>query len=232
MSTCLLDYPAALCNNASLAGPRCTGGQLLRTIERLTPHRPPLGGNKAWIERPAGASRPGAPMATDPQNVVVDDLLSGECDRAGFIQRATMFGLVRAGDLGSAARSRRGAGRVRQGDARQGRRPHPRRPHADPEGHARALDVPGDGCPADGRHLGRVPQPQPPEPDAPARAGGQLEAERQRQPVDVQAAPGRQVRQRQADDRRRRRRDVHTGCSPTRPRRPARRSAACSRPQA
>ena len=36
------------------------------------------------------AWRAGAP---DPQNVVVDDLLSGECDRAGFIQRATMFGL-------------------------------------------------------------------------------------------------------------------------------------------
>ena len=31
--------------------------------------------------------------ASDPQNVVVDDLLSGEVDRAGFIKRATMFGL-------------------------------------------------------------------------------------------------------------------------------------------
>jgi peptide/nickel transport system substrate-binding protein len=31
--------------------------------------------------------------ASDPQNVVVDDLLSGEIDRAGFIKRATMFGL-------------------------------------------------------------------------------------------------------------------------------------------
>jgi peptide/nickel transport system substrate-binding protein len=31
--------------------------------------------------------------ATDPQNTVVDDLFAGECDRAGFIQRATMFGL-------------------------------------------------------------------------------------------------------------------------------------------
>ena len=31
--------------------------------------------------------------APDPQNVVVDDLFAGECDRAGFIQRATMFGL-------------------------------------------------------------------------------------------------------------------------------------------
>src|SRR5436190_10639334 len=31
--------------------------------------------------------------ASDPQNVVVDDLLSGEVDRAGFIRRATMFGL-------------------------------------------------------------------------------------------------------------------------------------------
>ena len=30
---------------------------------------------------------------TDPQNTVVDDLLAGECDRAGFIKRATMFGL-------------------------------------------------------------------------------------------------------------------------------------------
>ena len=80
--------------------------------------------------------------------------------------------------------------------------------HADPEGHARALDVPGDGRPAAGRHRRRVPQPQPPEPHARARAGRQLEAERQRQRVDVQAAPGRQVRQRQADDRRRRHRDV------------------------
>ena len=41
-----------------------------------------------------------------------------------------------------------------------------------------------------------------------ARAGRQLEAERHRQRVDVQAAPGRQVRQRPADDRRRRRRDL------------------------
>ncbi len=31
--------------------------------------------------------------APDPHNTVVDDLLAGECDRAGFIQRATMFGL-------------------------------------------------------------------------------------------------------------------------------------------
>jgi peptide/nickel transport system substrate-binding protein len=31
--------------------------------------------------------------APDPHNVVVDDLFAGECDRAGFIQRATMFGL-------------------------------------------------------------------------------------------------------------------------------------------
>ena len=31
--------------------------------------------------------------ASAPQNQVVDDLFSGECDRAGFIQRATMFGL-------------------------------------------------------------------------------------------------------------------------------------------
>ena len=31
--------------------------------------------------------------ASDPQNVVVDDLLSGEVDRAGFIRRAGMFGL-------------------------------------------------------------------------------------------------------------------------------------------
>ena len=31
--------------------------------------------------------------APDPHNAVVDDLLSGECDRAGFIKRATMFGL-------------------------------------------------------------------------------------------------------------------------------------------
>ena len=31
--------------------------------------------------------------ASDPQNTVVDDLLAGECDRAGFIQRATIFGL-------------------------------------------------------------------------------------------------------------------------------------------
>ena len=31
--------------------------------------------------------------ASDPQNAVVDDLLSGEVDRAGFIRRATMFGL-------------------------------------------------------------------------------------------------------------------------------------------
>jgi peptide/nickel transport system substrate-binding protein len=31
--------------------------------------------------------------APDPQNTVVDDLFAGECDRAGFIQRATMFGL-------------------------------------------------------------------------------------------------------------------------------------------
>jgi peptide/nickel transport system substrate-binding protein len=31
--------------------------------------------------------------ASDPQNTVVDDLFAGECDRAGFIQRATMFGL-------------------------------------------------------------------------------------------------------------------------------------------
>jgi peptide/nickel transport system substrate-binding protein len=31
--------------------------------------------------------------APDPQNAVVDDLFAGECDRAGFIQRATMFGL-------------------------------------------------------------------------------------------------------------------------------------------
>ncbi len=31
--------------------------------------------------------------APDPQNTVVDDLLAGECDRAGFIQRASMFGL-------------------------------------------------------------------------------------------------------------------------------------------
>jgi peptide/nickel transport system substrate-binding protein len=31
--------------------------------------------------------------ASDPQNVVVDDLLAGEVDRAGFIRRATMFGL-------------------------------------------------------------------------------------------------------------------------------------------
>lgn len=36
------------------------------------------------------AWRAGAP---DPQNTVVDDLFAGECDRAGFIQRATMFGL-------------------------------------------------------------------------------------------------------------------------------------------
>ncbi|MDX6628019.1 MAG: peptide/nickel transport system substrate-binding protein [Gaiellales bacterium] len=34
-----------------------------------------------------------AQEATDPQNTVVDDLFAGECDRAGFIQRATMFGL-------------------------------------------------------------------------------------------------------------------------------------------
>ena len=34
-----------------------------------------------------------AEEATDPQNTVVDDLFAGECDRAGFIQRATMFGL-------------------------------------------------------------------------------------------------------------------------------------------
>jgi peptide/nickel transport system substrate-binding protein len=31
--------------------------------------------------------------ATVPQNTVVDDLFAGECDRAGFIQRATIFGL-------------------------------------------------------------------------------------------------------------------------------------------
>ncbi len=31
--------------------------------------------------------------ASDPQNAVVDDLFSGETDRAGFIRRATMFGL-------------------------------------------------------------------------------------------------------------------------------------------
>jgi peptide/nickel transport system substrate-binding protein len=31
--------------------------------------------------------------APAPQNAVVDDLFAGECDRAGFIQRATMFGL-------------------------------------------------------------------------------------------------------------------------------------------
>jgi len=31
--------------------------------------------------------------APDPQNTVVDDLFAGECDRAGFIQRATIFGL-------------------------------------------------------------------------------------------------------------------------------------------
>ncbi len=31
--------------------------------------------------------------ASDPQNTVVDDLFAGECDRAGFIQRATIFGL-------------------------------------------------------------------------------------------------------------------------------------------
>jgi peptide/nickel transport system substrate-binding protein len=31
--------------------------------------------------------------APDPHNAVVDDLLNGECDRAGFIKRATMFGL-------------------------------------------------------------------------------------------------------------------------------------------
>ena len=31
--------------------------------------------------------------APDPQNAVVDDLFAGECDRAGFIKRATMFGL-------------------------------------------------------------------------------------------------------------------------------------------
>jgi len=31
--------------------------------------------------------------APDPQNAVVDDLLNGETDRAGFIKRATMFGL-------------------------------------------------------------------------------------------------------------------------------------------
>jgi peptide/nickel transport system substrate-binding protein len=31
--------------------------------------------------------------APDPHNAVVDDLLAGECDRAGFIKRATMFGL-------------------------------------------------------------------------------------------------------------------------------------------
>jgi peptide/nickel transport system substrate-binding protein len=31
--------------------------------------------------------------APDPHNAVVDDLFAGECDRAGFIKRATMFGL-------------------------------------------------------------------------------------------------------------------------------------------
>jgi len=36
------------------------------------------------------AWRAGAP---DPQNAVVDDLFAGECDRAGFIRRASMFGL-------------------------------------------------------------------------------------------------------------------------------------------
>ena len=149
-----------------------------------------------------------AEEATDPQNTVVDDLFAGECDRAGFIQRATMFGLSASGDVRCAARRRRGARRLREGDARQGRRPAAHRHDAHPEGHAGAVDLPGDGCAAAGRHLRRVPQPQPPEPHARARAGRQLEPERQRQRVDLQAPPGRQVRQRQAHDRRRRHRDV------------------------
>jgi len=68
-----------------------------------------------------------AEEATDPQNAVVDDLFAGECDRAGFIQRATMFGLsasvmsgalVAAGEapLAFAKETRRKAGgRIRIG---------------------------------------------------------------------------------------------------------------------
>jgi peptide/nickel transport system substrate-binding protein len=65
--------------------------------------------------------------ASDPQNAVVDDLLSGEVDRAGFIRRAGMFGLsvpaisaalLAAGETPAAfAKSTRGkaGGRLRLG---------------------------------------------------------------------------------------------------------------------
>ena len=72
--------------------------------------------------------------APDPHNTVVDDLFAGECDRAGFIQRATMFGLSVPVDVGCARSPRARLLPRSRRRRRQGRRPDPRRPDADPKG--------------------------------------------------------------------------------------------------
>ena len=146
--------------------------------------------------------------APDPQNTVVDDLLAGECDRAGFIQRATMFGLsvpaisaalLAAGEAPAAfAKTTRGkAG----GRLRIGLTPIPKG-NLEPWTYQETAALQMGGI--SGEFLNRNRQNLTLAPGA----RGQLEAQRRRQRVDVQAAPGRQVRQRQADDGRRRHRDV------------------------
>ena len=136
--------------------------------------------------------------APDPHNAVVDDLFAGECDRAGFIKRATMFGLsvpamsaalVAAGEAPMAfAKTTRGkAG----GRLRIGMTPIPKgtlEPWTYQE--TAALQLGG----ISGEFLNRTQQNL----TVDAGARGQLEAERRRQRVDVQDPPGRQVRQRQA----------------------------------
>jgi len=114
---------------------------------------------------------------------------------------------VGVGDVRCAARRRRGARRLRAEDARQGRRASahrhdaPSRRARSSRGHTRRRRAQMGASPASSSTATARTSRS-------SRAGRELEPERQRQRVDVQAAPGRQVRQRQAHDRRRRHRDV------------------------
>ena len=137
------------------------------------------------------------------ENNLIDELVGGELDRQEFLRRATMFGLS-VGTIGHAPALRRRGGVALGATAAvaQGGRHDPRRP----DGVRLELEpylLNDGGSLALRRHPGRVPHVHEPEGAGRAVARHELEAEHERDRVDVPAPQGRQVPQRQDDDRRR-----------------------------
>ena len=160
------------------------------------------------------------------ENHYIDELVAGRLSRRQFMRKGAVIGMS-TGLMGAILAACGGANsNVAAAAPRRPPRPHPqrrRRPRA-ARSSWRSRPRPGAINPltvADAGGLCMLAQTgefldlrQQPGAAARADAGDQLEAERRRHGVDVQAAPGRQVPQRPADDGRRRRLHVPAAVRP------------------